>query len=368
MSRLADWLAQQAPAWLRGDHGPITASQRRALLAIVRCRTPALGGRVYCCGQCGKRDYAYHSCHHRACPRCGGADTAQWTQRQVERLLPVSYFFWTFTVPEALRALFKRSPQILHPLLFNAATQALQAAAAQKRLLGGELGMIAVLHTWGRQLQHHPHLHVIVPGGGLRPDGQRWQRGRSLEWFLPVAVVQAAFRREFSETLRARAPALHATVPDSVWTRTWNVDVQPVGTGESVVRYLARYVKRTAISDERLLQADEDSVTFRYVDSQTQRPTQCKLGAVEFMRRYLLHVPPPAQHRVRYFGWMHPSARRRHAIVETLLRVVIVVRARPDAPAPWHLRCPHCDAFALVFVNRMARAPPSGSPSCVIAA
>lgn len=366
MSRLADWLAQQAPAWLRGDHGPITAWQRRALLAIMRCRTPELGGRVYACADCGKHDFAYHSCHHRACPRCGGAGTGEWTQRQVERLLPVPYFFWTFTVPEELRSLFLHDPLALHPLLFRAAATALQEVAEQKRLLGGELGLVAVLHTWGRQLQHHPHAHVIVPGGALRADGQRWQRCRAPEWLLPVAAVQTAFRRCFEETLRADAAPLHASVPTSVWSRPWNVDVQPAGTGHAVVRYLARYVKRTAISDERILQADAHSVTFSYVDSQTHRRSECTLRAVEFMRRYLLHVPPPGQHRIRYFGWMHPCARRRRAQVETLLSVVIVVRPRPDAPPPWHLRCPHCEAFALVCVKNLPRGPPAGPPVCAV--
>lgn len=236
MSRLADWLVEQAPAWLRGDHGPITAWQRRALLAMQRCRTPALGGRVYACTGCGKHDYAYHSCHHRACPRCGGADTVEWTRKQTERLLPVPYFFWTFTVPAALRPLFRLRPEVLHPLLFLVAAQAVQAVADRKHVLGGDLGLIAVLHTWGRQLQHHPHLHAIAPGGGLRPDGKRWQRCRAADWFLPIAAVKAAFRQAFEETLRAQAPDLHAQVADSVWRKDWNVDIQAAGTGAAVLR------------------------------------------------------------------------------------------------------------------------------------
>lgn len=359
MSALADWLARQAPSWLRGEHGPLAPRHRRALLAIQRCRTPALGGRVYACTGCGKHDFAYHSCHHRACPRCGGGDTAEWTRKQTARLLPVPYFFWTFTVPEELRGTFVAEPRLLHDLLFEAAAAALQAVAAVPRHLGGELGFCAVLHTWGRQLQHHPHLHVIVPGGGLRADGKRWQRCRQRDWFLPVLAVAAAFRSSFAEALRARAKPLHAAVPGEVWQRDWNVDVQPAGTGEAVLRYLARYVKRTAISDERIIEASEREVTFAYTESDTGRCRERTLPAEEFMRRYLRHVPDVGEHRVRYFGWMHPSARARRMKVQTLLAVPIVVRAAAPTPPAWHLRCPHCEAFALVCVGTLPRGPPA---------
>lgn len=199
---------------------------------------------------------------------------------------------------------------------------------------------------------------MIAPGGGLRSDRKRWQRCREPDWFLPIASVKAAFRHRFEEALRAHAPDLHAQIVDSVWHRPWNVDVQPAGTGRAVLRYLARYVKRTAISDERILHVDDHSVTFSYIDSQTQRRCECTLTAVEFMRCYLLHVPPPGQHRVRYFGWLHPPAHRRRVIVETLLAVVIAVRPPTAAPPAWHLRCPHCETFSLVFVQNLPRGPP----------
>jgi hypothetical protein len=164
MSVLAEWLGRQAPAWLDGSH-PLTPVQRRALTAIVRCRTPALGGHVYRCASCEETDFAYHSCHHRACPRCGGNRTAEWTKAQEERLVPVPYFLVTFTVPEAMRPLFSARPEVLYDLLFDGAATALQSVAAQPRLLGAALGFVGILHTWGRQLQLHPHVHFIVPGG-----------------------------------------------------------------------------------------------------------------------------------------------------------------------------------------------------------
>jgi hypothetical protein len=158
--------------------------------------------------------------------------------------------------------------------------------------------------------------------------------------------------------LRATAPDLHAQVPAACWREGWWIHCQPAGSGQNVVQYLARYVHRTAISDERIVTASDESVTFRYRDSATQETRECTLGATEFMRRYLQHVPPPGQHRVRYFGWMHPAAKKRRMIVETLLAVIIVVRPRPDEPS-WHLCCPHCGAFALVCVGQIPRSPPA---------
>jgi len=354
---LADWLARQAPGWLAGRHGPLPPAHRRALHAILRCRTPALGGRVYACADCKGHDFAYHSCHHRACPRCGGQDAVAWTRAQEEKLLPVPYYFWTFTVPDTVRAAFRADPVQLHDILFAEAFAALQAVADVPRHLGAELGAVAVLHTWGRQLQHHPHVHLIVPGGGLRADGQRWQRCRQADWFLPVAAVATAFRHGFEAALRAGAPQLHAAVPEQSWRAQWNVDVQPAGSGREVLRYLARYVKRSAISDERIIEASDEHVRFGYTDSQTGEHRECVLSAEAFMRRYLLHVPPAKQHRVRYFGWLHPAAWRRRLKVEGLLAKVIVVRAAPPPPEPSRC-CPHCGSLALVLVGLMPRAPP----------
>lgn len=358
MSVLADWLARQAPEWLAGRHGPLPPAHRRALTAILRCRTPELGGRVYACADCSGHDYAYHSCHHRACPRCGGEGASGWAEAMREKLLPVPYYFWTFTVPGTLRAAFRAEPARLADILFAQAFAALQTVADNKRHLGGALGAVAVLHTWGRQLQHHPHVHLIVPGGGLRPDGKRWQRCRSADWFLPVKAVAVAFRRGFEEALRAAAPALHAAVPDSIWRKGWNVDVQAAGAGVEVVRYLARYVKRTAISDERIIEASDEHVRFRYTDSQTGERREVTMDATGFMRRYLRHVPAPGQHRVRYFGWMHPAAIRRRLRVETLLAKVIVVRAAAPPRPDWSRCCPHCGRFALVCIGQLPRGPP----------
>lgn len=363
MSALADWLGRQGEAWLDGAH-PLRPAQRRALLAIQRCRTPALGGHVYRCTDCASTDFAYHSCHHRSCPRCGGAGTAAWTAKQTARLLPVPYFLVTFTVPEELRAGFAAEPAAMHDALFEESAATLQQVAAEPRLVGAELGFVGVLHTWGRQLQRHPHVHYIVPGGGLRADGKKWIATKQADWLLPVKKLAAVFARRMEETWRAGHAAAHAAVPAGVWRRPWVVHCQPAGSGEAVVKYLARYVARTAISDERIVRADDDAVVFGYTDTQTQQRRECTLTAAEFMRRYLQHVPPPGQHCVRYFGWMHPSATRRRMVVETLLEKQIVVTAAVAASPAWHLQCPHCTRFTLVRVGTLPRAARGPPPTC----
>jgi hypothetical protein len=223
------------------------------------------------------------------------------------------------------------------------------------------LGFVGVLHTWGRRIQRHPHLHYIVPGGGLRPDHRTWRSLRQPDWLLPVDLLSAVFAGRMQEALRAAAPALHAQIPDACWRGPWVVHSQSAGSGAAVVRYLARYVFRTAISDQRIVHLDDHRVAFHYIDSVTQQRRTCRLDTDEFLRRYLQHVPPDGFHRVRYFGWLHPAAKRRRAIVETLVAAVILVRAKPAEPLPWHLRCPHCERFTLVAIARLMPAPSTGS-------
>lgn len=269
--------------------------------------------------------------------------------------MPVPYFLATFTVPQELRPVFAGQPEVMHDLLFRESAATLQQVAAERRLLGAELGFMGVLHTWGRQLQHHPHVHYIVPGGGLGPDGRTWRTSRQPDWLLPVRKLAAVFARRMDEALRAEAPAAHAAIPAGAWRGRWVVHTQPAGSGTAVVRYLARYVGRTAVSDERILAATDETVTFRYTDSATQQRKVCTLGAGEFLRRYLQHVPPPGQHRVRYFGWMHPAAKLRRMRVETLLAKPIVVTAPLPEAIKWHLQCPHCHGFGLVRVGSLPR-------------
>lgn len=359
MPALADWLRDRTPAYERSRR--LSLTKRRALRAIQTCRTPARGGSVYRCTQCAKTHFAYHSCHHRNCPRCGGARTQQWTARLTGRLLPVPYFMVTVTVPEALREAFLAEPKAMIDILFTQAAAALQDIAAIPRHLGAQLGMTGVLHTWGRQMQYHPHLHLIVPGGGLRKDGRKWRKTRRPDWMLPAAAVAARVRARFEQAMQDALPHWHAKMPDSTWRRAWVLDIRAVGSGKAAVKYLARYVCRSAISDERILSLSPQQVRFAYRDCATNQRKVCTLSADEFIRRYLQHVLPPGSHRIRHYGWEHPAAHRRRRKVETILEVPIIGTSQ-EPSGQWHLLCPHCHTFTLVCIRALPqqpRAPPA---------
>jgi hypothetical protein len=353
MSPLHELLVRLAPEHLAAHGGRMPHAQVRALESILSCRTPALGGSLMRCTGCEREVFTYHSCNHRACPQCGGRDTGEWTLRQTERLLPVPYFLVTFTLPEPLRALARDHPVPLLDLLFNASSQALKTVASLPRQLGGQLGFTGFLHTWTRQLAWHPHVHYIVAGGGLSPEGKRWIECRQPDWLFPVKLLSAEYRKAMDEALRARQPALHAQVPPACWSGPWVVHCQSAGSGANVVRYLARYVHRTALSDERLGEAKDGKVTISYTDSTTGKPGRCTFTQDEFLRRYLQHVLPPGLKRIRYYGWMHPSAVHRRMIVENLLGKGIALRDPPPPPPDWSRLCPHCEQFLLVEVRKL---------------
>jgi len=356
---LAEFIARRGPEFLAREGARLPPDQRRALIAILRCRTPALGGHRCACTECGGEHFRYHSCNHRMCPTCGGRDTTDWLDRQMNRLLPAPYFLVTFTVPPALRDLARQRPGWFYTVLFEETSRTLQEIAGNPEHLGAELGFFGVLHTWSRQLVLHPHIHYVVVGGGLSPDRENWVTLPQADFLLPQPVLAARFRSRLRSRIQADQPSLHAEVPESVWRSDWVVDCEAVGSGTSALKYLAQYVFRTAMSGQReLVELDDGTVRFDYIDSKTKEPRQCTLGADDFLRRFLQHALPAGTHRVRYFGWMHPAAKKRRLVVETLLAARIVVRPKSVSPPDWHRRCPHCQQFTLIVIGKLPRAPP----------
>ena len=269
MIALAEVLRRHWPAYERKFGARLLPSHRRAVQAILSCRTPALGGQLYQC-DCGRQHFAYHSCNHRACPRCGHADASQWLQRQRRRLLPVPYYLVTFTVPEQLRPVIRSHQKILYALLLQQSAAALLDVGRDHKDLGAQLGLLAVLQTWARDLHYHPHVHCVVPGGGLSADGWRWVPAKRPGYFLPQKVLARRFRSRLKQALQQNQPQLFSQIPPKVWRRDWVADVQPVGSGEPALKYLAAYVYRTAFSAERIVADDGQHVTFTYRDNQGQ--------------------------------------------------------------------------------------------------
>jgi hypothetical protein len=313
------WLRHLAPDYWQRFGAAMPGRHRQVLKKILACRTPALGGQLFQCPACPGFDYRYPSCNDRHCPQCGQTDADAWLERQRARLLlPVPYFLVTFTVPEELRRLIRSHQQITLDLLFAGSAQALQDLAGNLRRLGAQLGMLGVLHTWSRTLIFHPHIHYLIPGGGLSPDGRRWVPARP-KFLLPVKALGAHFRTLFKARLQKEHPDLFAQVPAKVWQRHWNVDSRPSGSGENALRYLARYVFKTATANRKVQRLPGGQWRWDYRDSKTGQPASLTLEPLEWMARFLQHILPRSFARVRTFGWLHPAAKVRANRVRALL-------------------------------------------------
>ncbi len=364
MLEVADIFRLHGPAYRQQFAARLLPSHRRAMQDIEHCRTAARGGQLYFCTQCQAQRYSYHSCKNRHCPKCGNEQANQWLQAQHNLLLPIPYFFVTFTLPQQLRPLARSNQKLFYNLLFRAAAQALLKLAQDPRFIGGTLGMVGVLHTWTRQLLYHPHVHFIVTGGGLTPTG-RWRAAPAdfLVHEKPLAII---FRAKLRDGLKQAA--LFADVDPQVWKKDWLIDCRPVGNGAAAFKYLAPYIFRVALSNHRLLKLQEGLVTFKYKDSASKQIRCCTIAAQEFIRRFLQHVLPPGFVKVRYYGLLSPSNRPRLAQIRALLSNqthTTPVTIPPDPPPlpPSHsatpLRCPYCGQplTLLASLKPTARAP-----------
>ena len=351
--RLAEILAAHWSAYAARFGRLIPDEARAAVRAIGRCRTPALGGQRYACA-CGREHFVWHSCNHRACPRCGRDDAAAWLEHQRARLLPVPYFLVTLTVPEELRAPIRAAMKLWYGALLKEGAGALQDLAAQPKHLGAELGITAVLQTWTRDLRYHPHVHLLVPGGGLTANGLRWVRVPDAQFLFPQVKLAARFQGRLRAWLQEEQPALLARVPTKVWWKKWVADVQPVGSGEAALKYLAAYLCRPPLYENQLVHADAASVTFRYRENGGAAKT-CTVSGSEFLRRFLQHVLPRGFQRVRHYGWQGAAAQAKRARIHALL----------DWRAPTVLP-PRAGAAAAVSGLRAAHAmhrPPAARPA-----
>ena len=353
MIPLAAVLRRHWPAYERQYRARLLPSHRRAVAALLSCRTPALGGQLYRCG-CGQEHYAYHSCNHRACPRCGHADATEWLDRQRRKLLPVPYYLVTFTVPAQLRPVIRSHQKDLYPLLLRESAGTLRDIARDHKDLGAQIGLLAVLQTWTRDLRYHPHVHCVVPGGGLSPDRLRWVSPKREGYFLPQTVLARRFRTRLRQALRQHHPQLYVQIPRTAWALDWVADVQPVGTGEPALKYLAAYVYRTALSAERILTDDGQTITFAYRDNQG-RPGTVRLSPERFLHRFLQHVLPRGLQRIRHFGFLSAAATAQWQRVLALLDWKPLPRILPP-PRPQPL-CPTCQK-PMALIGRLARAPP----------
>lgn len=298
MITLGEIFRRYGPAYREQFADRMLPSHLAAMAAIEACRTEVLGGQVYSCPACGTMRYSYHSCRNRHCPTCQQDAAQTWLERQQDLLLPVPYFLVTFTLPAELREVARRHQNAIYALLLRASATALQQLAHDPRFIGGQIGMIGVLQTWTRDLRYHPHVHYLVPAIGLAPQG-RWVEPKT-EFLVHVKPLAALFRAKMRAALRQLH--LDAQIPAETWQQAWVVDCRPVGNGLTALKYLAPYIFRVALSNNRIIRVENDQVTFRYTLGDTGQARYCTLAAEEFIRRFLQHVLPKGFVKVRYYG------------------------------------------------------------------
>ena len=306
MLELAEIIRRHGPEYLARYGDRLLPSHRRALADIEACRTAKLGGHVYLCEPCQHRQYEYHSCKNRHCPKCQNEQATRWLVRQQRWLLPTHYFLVTFTLPAELRPLARSHQKLIYKLLFQAAASSLQKLALDPRFVGGQIGMVGVLQTWTLDIRYHPHIHFLIPGGGITPRG-RW-RFTEEDFFLPAPALSPLFRAKFRDALK-QTPLL-GSVPSIVWRQKWVVDCKAAGTGETVLKYFAPYIFRVALSNHRLVQLEKGQVTFKCKDRKTKQTRLLTLPALQFISRFLQHVLPDGFVKVRYYGFLHPKNRQ----------------------------------------------------------
>jgi Putative transposase/Transposase zinc-binding domain len=371
---VADIFRDHGPAWRHANAGHVSLAQLKVMAAIERCRTAALGGHVARCEDCSHTLIAYNSCRNRHCPKCQGVAAKEWLAARAADLLPVAYYHLVFTLPAPIADIAYHNKAVIYDLLFRASAEAVLTIAADRKHLGARVGITAVLHTWGSAMTHHPHVHMIVPGGGISLDGKRWVSCRP-GFFLPVRVLSRLFRRLFLTALtaahasgrlaffgdHARLASARAFAAHLMPLRKaeWVVYAKrPFGGPEAVLAYLSRYTHRVAIANSRLIAIDGDAVTFRWKDYRIDGPDRYKvmrLQAGEFIRRFLIHVLPSGFHRIRHYGLFAGGSR-----AENIARVRELLSApaqqndaddAADADEPHTLShpCPCCGGRMIII-------------------
>ena len=338
MKTIANIFRTYGPQYIERFEADMPGNHRKVINAIMNCRTDAYGINFYQCDKCEEKHRVFRSCGNRHCPACQNHKTKEWLQKQMDRQLPGHHFMITFTVPEELRDVMRRNQRITYDTLFKTSSDAIKKLAADERFIGGDLpGFFGVLHTWGRTMNYHPHIHYIVPGGAISKCDSRWHPSDP-SFYVPNRALSEIFKAKFRDTLKKEN--LFDFVPAQVWNKDWNVNIQPVGDSEHSIGYLAPYVFKVAITDSRIVEVREEKVTFRYKKGKSTRWRKMTLSAMEFIRRFLQNVLPTGFMKVRYFGFLHPgssvSLKKVRALIELSMGFFVDTPEReiivPDNP------------------------------------
>jgi len=343
MPLIQDIFRQYGEIYLQKYGNSIPSHHKKALQAIISCRSKKLGGEIYYCKQCRQFHYSYHSCGNRHCVVCGNDDAGKWIEDQKGKRLPFTYFLATFTMPEELRKLCRSNQKLFYNILFKASADALKLLAKDKKYLGADIGMTGILHTWTRALIYHPHVHYLIPGGGITEDGES-VRFSSDDFLMHVKPLSKIFKAKFRDALKTSAPELSKQIPALTWKQDWVVHIKAVGDGNRAIEYMGRYLFRVAISKNRIIKFENGKVTFRYTDYKSGKTKIVTLEALEFIRRFLTHVLPDNFMKVRYYGFLAAASGKKF---KTLLNLLFIDdQNNPSFKTDQHpgkiLICPNC--------------------------
>jgi hypothetical protein len=369
MIDLATIVREHGDAYRARYGATMLPSHHKALDAIEKCRTEDLGGHVYTCEECQKKVYSYHSCKNRHCPKCQHDDAETWIKENQDRMLPCSYFFVTFTVPRALYELFYAHQKKLYSLLFKTSAKALMDLARDPHFLGGTIGMIGVLHTWTRKKGYHPHIHYLVPAGGLSSDKTAWIPSRYSRFLIPDKPLAKRFKGLFRKALKKEN--YEVNVHPCVWKKNWGAKTKYVGSGENALLYLTRYMFRVALTNKQLHALHQGKVTYSSIDAKTKTTEYHTMDALKFLHQFCMHVLPKGFQKVRYYGLMNHSYRKERNIVRLILckntfnqrNKSHAQKEKPLTPPPTpkkEPRCPYCGG-KLIWIEEippLTRAPP----------
>jgi putative transposase/transposase-like zinc-binding protein len=331
------------PEYLQRYANSMPKTHLKVIDAMIACRTEACGLALYQCASCARSHELYRSCGNRHCPTCQQHKTRQWLEKQINRQLPTHHFLFTFTVPENLRPLMRKNQRAAYSALFKTSSEAIKKLALDQRHIGADLpGFFGVLHTWGRTLQYHPHIHYIVPGGALSSTDGRWYPSR-IDFYLPVKALSIIFKAKFRDQMKQAG--LFDQIPSEVWHIDWNVDSQAVPCSEACLKYLAPYVFKVAISNSRILKVQDRTVFILYRKSHTNRLRTLPLEIMEFMRRFLQHALPTGFMKVRYYGFMNPNCKVTLDHISSLIEMTCgfnVILPKTDLEPRRSITCPSC--------------------------
>ena len=340
------------PEYIQRFDTDMPTDHRKAIEAIVNCRSGRYGVCIYQCTQCGQRHTVYRCCGNRHCPNCQHHKSRNWLQSRLNRQLPGHHFMITFTVPQSLRRFIRSHQRVCYAAMFTASSQTIKKLAADPKYIGADMpGFFGVLHTWGRQMPYHPHIHYIVAGGAFSKSDGRWHCSR-IDFFLPVKAMSKIFKAKFRDIMKENK--LYAQIPADVWNQNWIVNCQAIGTSEHSIRYLAAYVFKVAVSNSRIVKVENQRVFFKYRKNKSNRWRTMDLDVIEFMRRFLQHVLPCGFMKIRYYGFLHPASSVKLDKIAALIELAFgfqIVTPKTVLQPPEPMTCNSCGAILVLWAT-----------------